>query len=671
MPPVTNNPNVRIDAPIIHGNESQNIDQSSAPRELQGARSSGWAVAGRVALGILTGGLSELGRLAWQGIKWLCNKLTAAPAPEPRVQAEVVPGPVGDRVDGPGAAGAQFNRNLVKELGKVKPELTPEYQQAVDDAVSELRNAYGPDLVKDGTSPRKLLAQAGIDSRVFSSIGTLDEQITPERLKEKLLTILTPVMNKTVFLTEIKNMTEASGAFSKGMHSVIAEGLLKDQGTADALDGQNSVNGVKDLMQSKGVAQTVAKYEQGIKSAIDVMRNIFGPKLPDSIPEVISKAPLLLQKLSEMFSSGVPTADAIQDVMIERLKQPLLTDALAGALVERASEKGIPFQPHAANLMAKELMKSDSEVFASLGHVDSADGLQKALNGLDMDAMLANHVQQVNMLYAQHSGTVPAEARPMLKDFISGMSFLPQHAQGSIQQVSDFVNSMSNWKNYTGLEPGREAFNAAFNKVIAQDATELADFKGEADKYDENGIYKQIFLDAHRSQYTFNKVPANVGSAAETDKRTKDLLIEQFPNEKDRQFVSKIMNQRFGAYFGELTMVGFLVGAPEIANDPSLQPYAKHQGSKGDIMGQSNYKMTYSIDTSPDGKTATIKIVCPFAATYPDGMAVNGFTANFGQVVHTGTITVNLSASGDGPRVVSTTMSQQLFSVNEAAEQLA
>ncbi len=61
----------------------------NVPEQLQNARpassSSGWKIAGRIALGIFTVGISELIRAAYQGIKSLITNCSPAPQRESRI----------------------------------------------------------------------------------------------------------------------------------------------------------------------------------------------------------------------------------------------------------------------------------------------------------------------------------------------------------------------------------------------------------------------------------------------------------------------------------------------------------------------------------------------------------------------------------------------------------
>ncbi len=486
---ITNNPNlnqITTNTGLDHIDQQSQV-QSSAPKELQGAKPSGWAIAGRVALGILTGGLSELGRLAWKGISWVCDQLRAGPAPEPRVNEGT----------GEAAAGHQTNVNLVDQLNTMRnPQFAPEYQQAINEVLGEFREAYGSDMVKEGITPRMLARKLNADSGLFNSIGSRNEPITPEQLKTELRERLTPLLNKGVVETEVGKLLEGKSFITDGMAKHVAKGFIAMPGVSEQLSGKTSAQEVQAFVQERGAAEILNGYEKDIESAVDSVRAIFGDKVPASTREAVLVPNSLTNELGALFEEGLASPADIQRLVVKNLMRSLLTESVGGMLMQRANEMKIPLHPRAASIMSQSLMK-DPQFTASLANVASPGDLQNALGSLDLKTVLENHERNVNHYYNSNADQIRPDLRPLFKDFLSGLSYMPQHAQNSEQQVAHFTESMHTWANYTGLEPERQQFNAAFNQLIIG-TSKLADAPGEEGKFDENGIYKQLYLDAHR-----------------------------------------------------------------------------------------------------------------------------------------------------------------------------
>ncbi len=174
--------------------------------------------------------------------------------------------------------------------------------------------------------------------------------------------------------------------------------------------------------------------------------------------------------------------------------------------------------------------------------------------------------------------------------------------------------------------------------------------------------------------YTFNGVsPNDKPTTEEVDKEAIRLVMEQFPDPRDRQIVSKIMNQRMPGNFGEIAQLGMSPDAPDIefTSVPGFDNMARYlvDGQNKTSGDTREYWTTYDIRTNENG-TATITIKSPLAIDFPyDAQDAKGNTT-FGIVVHTATVTVKLSSGEQGPSVVNSVIGQQVYTSEQAAQQL-
>ncbi len=138
-----------------------------------------WKMVGRIALGITTCGLSEIIRLAYRGIKACCSSSRPASATRPRISIRnggAIPNALPE-VD-------SFNDTVgLKLLGSQR--LPGDLEDAAREALAELRDKFGTDLVPEGQSVKAILG--GGAQRLYARIKDLQSAVTPEQIREWVL----------------------------------------------------------------------------------------------------------------------------------------------------------------------------------------------------------------------------------------------------------------------------------------------------------------------------------------------------------------------------------------------------------------------------------------------------------------------------------------------------
>ena len=231
------------------------------PAELAKARpseksSSGWAIAGRVAVGILTAGVSELIRLAWRGIRSCCSSERPAPEHEPRVRIH------GKNVaSDPLPQSVSFNENVGLALVGSRP-LPGGLEDAAREAFAELRGQFGTSSVPEGKPVRETLGSAGTN-KLYASISALESDVTPEQIREwVLLSVKTKIARDALAEKLQASWPAGSGRFTVTLpdHALMRHPDLKER--LMACRSQKELQGV--LAEFEPRLQTLIELKPGL-----------------------------------------------------------------------------------------------------------------------------------------------------------------------------------------------------------------------------------------------------------------------------------------------------------------------------------------------------------------------------------------------------------------------
>lgn len=671
MPPPING-NIQLN-PAQNTIQEQPVttEQTNAPRELANAKSSGWKTFGRVAAGIFSLGFSELIPLAWKGIKALFSHSSQAPNGAARVAGQPSPLPAAN-------PDADRLKSALSESMRKHTALPGQYQQAADEVLSDLRGTYGSDLVPEGMHVAELLKSASFatgmknNSAVMNALRSSHELVSPEGFKDLLRNNLRPLLNCQAVVNQGKELAKDLVVFSRVEVKDVVASLLKNP------EFESKINTAKNPAEALAagnkfkLAETLRGINKAFADTVNSLRERFGQSaLPGSLSDILnrpcSNGGPFFSNLNSLLSQSMPvTVERAKNVLNRNLLDVVQTNIMYGALSQVAKDIGLHLNNRALKAITEDLLDNEASGNLLLNAKNPND-VKKALDSMNLKSLLQTQKQQADALYSQHAPTVSEDMKPILKEFIAGLPLVGASAEDSRQMLSEIMPHFQNWQSFTGMEPDKKQLNDVFKQYFANDYSKLADAPGEARKY-EDSIYKTMLVDSNRSSYTINGQNVTGHDVDEGSANMKAVMTREFPNEKDRQFVSKIMNQRIWASLGTPHTFGML---PESTQPLNTVPggtnitYAPGNGGATVNQGLVTIPSTYSIQVSEDRTTAHITMTSPFTLDYADESRFNGLPISYAGKTVSFTFDVNLSAHPDGQGITNVAFGQKLLSMEE------
>ena len=231
---------------------SHNIVQTPAsPAAPQGVHPSGAAIAGRVVAGILTLGLSEVIRAVIRHVSADAN------APAPRVQT-------------PGIPTARPEEDLQNSVlaGRIRSgeTLPPACQAALQEGIDDLREAFGEDIIPQGTAftsmPRYYTLRAGL----ARAISDASDAVTPQQLRDMLKTLAAPLMAEQVLQKAVADVAQAAG-YERDPDNL----RLSVQNAVPGLD-----TAVKAATNRQEAEAAIAPFTTAIEARVTLEKDILG-----------------------------------------------------------------------------------------------------------------------------------------------------------------------------------------------------------------------------------------------------------------------------------------------------------------------------------------------------------------------------------------------------------
>ena len=651
----------------------QKQEAGEVPAELRNARpvsgSSGWKTAGRVALGIMTCGLSELFRLAYLGIKACCSSSRPAPAREARV-----PAGAGKGLPKAGPDAAKHNTALASAiLGK--SEFAPEYKTTIDEMMDDLRGKYGSDLIPEGKSLAEVLGSVpkeidpNIKRNVFCGVRDSKDAVSPGDLQNIIRQNLVPALNLMVLTAEAK----AKAAQIGGMGGLSMESVVKNMLCAPGLKARlNAIDGkagVLEFAKSIGVQQKLAGYRTAMQNAVAELRALYGAdRIPEDLDAAMSLKIRTGQTMKNMLDAkfeptdpSVVDAMEMQEYIKEELASPAQHMAVEKALSSKAQAMGITLSRRAEVLLANALLENPANKTAMDAAADP-ETLQNAIDGMELDAVLQTQKEKVETLYGMYASQVPPESRALLRAFIEGCPFAPSTAAASEALVKGMAGHMKEWKNLDGSEQVRQPLNDVFKETFSSDLQKLQDAPGESSKYTDN-IYNTMLVDSNRNEFNINGTDIRGLNKKNnvTSQEITTALKNAVPDPKDQQMLSKLMNQRMWANMMITATVGMLPngtmldGLPGGNTLPSTPP-----GNKPMLQDLEGNPATFAVTVSPDKKTARVTATMTQQINFLGSMQIDGKMPGIGVVKLTFDFQLNLSAHEQGQGVTDLRIGQEI-----------
>ncbi|MCR5814693.1 MAG: hypothetical protein K6G15_09405 [Desulfovibrio sp.] len=652
---------------ISHGVPDELIDAKPLPKS-----SSGWKLAGRIVLGILTVGTSELLRLAWLGITSMIANGRPRPIQhhKPRVQeGRGLPAAAPD---------ADKTNTAVRKLfvASSKDKPSAEYQQAVDTVLSDLRKEYGEELVPKGLGLNKVFAKIdGMACAHMSAImGRADHALTPREVYDIIKNYIRPKLNQAAFASQVKRAAEEIGGLGGIDVNALAQKLLEQSGQKNVRKLETLTNraDVDKLFNTLGMPKAIADIKAGMFEGIEDVRKIFGAdKLPDSFNEILQLktdfGSTICKKISEQLSEEeVLNKASIRNLVKENLGPSVRTKNIHDALTKECDAQAMPLRPLLMERLTKDILKMNKKAFEGC---TNAEGFAKAMSGARIKELVATQKQAADSLYAQYQSQVRPECCPLLKTFINDFSFAPISEDSSRESVAKLVDSMKNWKNVQGDDDSLDKINQEFKNDFDDDYSKLAGAPGETTGWQDN-IYGTLLVDCNRSSYSFNGKAIPKGIHAETVPIITEAIKTVLPNALDQQFVSKIANQRLG---GKISMMsnanGFSDTGKDMSNIPgfTVMPFVRNTP----LLGQSGLDAEYDVSVAQDKKTALLKATTYYTLDYPGVGGMGQEKPHFGVYKVTYTFNLNLSANEKGQGIDSFKLGQEFFSLEQEQQLLA
>lgn len=649
--------------------------QTEVPKELSGARpssgTSGWKIAGRVMLGIVTGGFSELIRFAYWGIRSCFSKSSPVPRTEPRIHGNT----------GLPAADPQTkakNSGLVQDIigknGRVCPS---EYQAAINEVLDELRGSFGS---KHLPSDKKLFeicyglkeidAHAGY--KLKSAIEGASTSVTTAELKNIVREHLTPLLRHMVLLDEAKEQAAKAGwPNGVGVDQVLCS-LLTAKEVKREFDTLSSKDEIQQFAEDKGIGEKLTKYLNAMGSTLQELRSVFGadmvpPNIDDALTLEDQYGVAANRKLTALFT------DAKSPVSVEQLQKelrsvlafPLLKTSVEKALVNKASDMNLKLSRPAVVALSSALLRDDNN-YAALTNASNLDALRSAIDKLNMGKLLQEQKNKANEAFEANCAKLSEEMHPLLRTYVEGLSFAPADAEASKKAVEVLADHMKDWKNISGTDEERKSINEYFQQNFAEDLKELKGSKKDTTSYIGN-IYKTMDSDANRARYIVGgKEIPNDGTHDTTAGKLISAIESTVSDAKDQQFLSKLMNQRMWASVIKLSQ-GITEDARLLSTVPGGSSFPSDVPGMGSLLGESKtagHSTTYSVTVSSDQKTASVQAVMEETMLFPGSRTVDGTRPPFGIVRFTFDFQLTLSGHEQGQSVQKVTLGQEFLPLN-------
>ncbi len=665
-----------LQEPLLQTNEDTMGVSGRIPKELHKARAaSGWKIAGRVLLGISTCGLSELFRLAWRGIRSLVKSCSPAPERAPRITAKATGLP---RTD---PAVDSHNKNLANCVRKGEA-LPPEYQDAVDMALRDLRDAYGEEMVPQGSLKTALdgrqVRVEGNNVRVvkaiYDAVISSDHMVSPAELANFVRTFSLRSLNRSILIDKATSQMPKDDPMLKGsamlyaVDTILREADLKaleegKESIYERLDRISGADDVRELAESINISSKLAQYDTVLKEVVDEMRGLYGQDcLPASHADLLNMQSMdATETLGSRISSFLldkeepPCTPAQFKEKFRRVLMPMAAvSAISGQLSAQAQDMGVTLTPRSTLLLAREIIRKPQNQ-AALAAAKDSDQAAAAIAKMGLASLLQAHEEGRNDVYDRYSGQVDPELKPLLRQFIDGKSFSAQSRQRSEQSVQFMVERMKNWKDLDGTEADMKDLSEDLRGEFNEDLDKLADDPGEQKNF--NGdIYETMIVDSNRSDYTVNGT--NVPRDPETSARQLTGLLEQhLPAPRDRQYISKLCNQRLWANMQSGMMSGITAGGTQLNTLPGHEKIPAIPMSPTPLLrDDKSVPSSFDIAVSKDGKHATVtaslnQLLCH----------LEGGHDPFGKVRFTYTMQIDLSGAPGGPSMTGFSYAQKFL----------
>lgn len=174
----------------------QTIQHAAPQQGAGGVRPSVAGVAGRVALGLVTLGFSEIIRAV---VKSVAADLAA---PAPRVQT---PGTPATRPED------DLQNTVLADRIRQGKTLSPAFRAALQEGVNDLREAFGDDLIPREAGFATMPCSIALKQNLAKAVANAGEEVTPQQLRDMIRSLGVPLMAEQILQDHVAHVARTAG----------------------------------------------------------------------------------------------------------------------------------------------------------------------------------------------------------------------------------------------------------------------------------------------------------------------------------------------------------------------------------------------------------------------------------------------------------------------------
>jgi hypothetical protein len=606
------------------------VEENHAPEEMRRAKPSKFLTVLRVIACIFTVGISE-------GVIALVRDCMPT-----RTQPDQVNPPNPNMVPNANPQVDQHNTQLGENI--MSNTLPQEYKSALEEAAAPLRNQFGNKIIPDDLG--KLLESPTSDKKSLNYklkclVKESNNEVTPQVLKQQFESLLKEeasylalreavvehtvsgdiklpnedVRNVSCAIFEkvgdaAKNITDLASAKNLLAQNPEAKRLLTNQVGLFIISARNTTKVYPEdnpVVQGLNAALNELKAKFGNTLKFNDLYSLLQVKLPGGRP---------LHSDLTATVTNIYTAESVKKDVMDKLLEMLKTDYLCEAIENKLTQAGLPKEGPVAQVVVSSVISDSNAVQQLYDNANDKKTLDDFIAVQDklFDRVIAEVKTNITEMENKYLPTANAEVRSIIKKYIPLLPFDNKHKAASEEKLKEMIKYVGKWKNMDAATDF--AGYDDINNTVKSDLSYLkgTHAPGEATNTYTDDIYHTLYDDAHRGIYVIN------GQQVE---RKTDTVIDKFKTEfsgKDRQFITKLANQRMPAHFLTPMLINVFPGMGAMKTDGKLltdeerdsgyihyrrehinladDPTSELQEKKGD--------QVYTIETSADKKTGTL-----------------------------------------------------------------
>ena len=213
-------------------------------------------------------------------------------------------------------------------------------------------------------------------------------------------------------------------------------------------------------------------------------------------------------------------------------------------------------------------------------------------------------------LLKRYGNGLPEKSAKVLANFIVNTA---AHGELDEETVRNVAGDMKSWQEFDFGDARQTQLGA---KIAQRQNNYLAETLPNKSRYmpDHPDVFKQLYDDADRGEWTFNGQTFPSGTSADT---ILDKFLQTVTNPNARKVISSVLHQGSLADIQSISIRGeALIGDAQAAkpqteplyNFPGADMFVFRDGNRDGITIATDVEPKYALDISEDGKTATVTV---------------------------------------------------------------